>query len=274
MNLLIFSTTLANAARIAALAVQRKRPPILACCRLTADTNLSIYGTDLDTGIAAIADCDVIEPGEAVVDAQRLADIAAKLRGDIRIEAKDGELVIECGRSRFALTLQSLEEYPPPLTVENAGPPILLTGTHVMAAFAGAAAAAAQDDKRIYLAGPVLFGEEGRLCGVGADGVALSYAATTALCPDLAPGVIVDRDVCKLAVKLFGETGAALRIDETLIELASDSARLVAKLVDSTPTAWRSMVPADRHGQLDAGRGQRPRGDAGAVLRRHQQSNG
>jgi DNA polymerase III sliding clamp (beta) subunit (PCNA family) len=250
MNFLISSTKLANAARIAALAIrpdQRRRSPILGCCRLTASNNLSIYGTDLDTGIAAIADCDVIEPGEAAVDAQRLADIAAKLKGDIRIEAKDGELVISCGRSRCTLTIQSLDDYPAELAAERDTLSIELTAADVLAAFAGAAAGAAQDDKRIYLAGPVLFSEPtdlgNRLCGVGADSVALSYAATAAACLDLAPGVIVHRDTCKLAVRLFGETGASLMIGENLIELVSDNVQLAAKLVDSTPTAWRSMVP-------------------------------
>jgi DNA polymerase III sliding clamp (beta) subunit (PCNA family) len=249
MNFLISSTKLANAARIAALAIrpdQRRRSPILGCCRLTAGNNLSIAGTDLDTGITAVADCDVIEPGEAAVDAQRLADIASKLKGDVRIEAKAGELVIKCGRSRFALTMQPAEDYPAPLTVDDA-PPIELTAADVMAAFAGAAAGAAQDDKRIYLAGPVLFSEptdmSHRLVGVGADGIALSYAATSAFYPGLDPGIVVHRDTCKLAVRLFGETGAALRVGKDLMELASDSIRLVAKLVDSTPTAWRSMVP-------------------------------
>lgn len=82
MNVLIHSTELACAARVAARAVrpdQGRRSPVLKCSRLTAAANLSVYGTDLDAGIAAVADCDVIGPGEAVVDAHRLADIAAKL---------------------------------------------------------------------------------------------------------------------------------------------------------------------------------------------------
>jgi DNA polymerase III sliding clamp (beta) subunit (PCNA family) len=106
MNLLISSTKLADVARTAVRAVRHYRDsksPILNCCRLTAGGNLSIYGTDLDTGIAAAAECDVIEPGEAAVDAQRLADIAAKLKGDVCINHTANDLVIKCGRSRFAL---------------------------------------------------------------------------------------------------------------------------------------------------------------------------
>jgi hypothetical protein len=56
MNLLISSTKLANAARIAALAVRaNQRVPILGCCRLTAGDNRGIYGTDLDTADEALA---------------------------------------------------------------------------------------------------------------------------------------------------------------------------------------------------------------------------
>jgi DNA polymerase III subunit beta len=246
VNILISSTKLASTARIVALAAStNQRNELLKCCKLTAGDGLSIYGTDLDTGIAAVADCDVIEPGEAVVDAEKLADIGAKLRGDVRIEAKAGELTIKCGRSRFALTMQPVEDYPADLAIDAAALPIELTAADILAAFAGAAAGAARDDRRIYLAGPVLFSENSRLCGVGADSVVLSYAATAAPCPELAPGIIVHRDTCKLAAKLFGDTGAVLRVGNSLIELASDRVRLTAKLVDSTPTAWRSMVPAD-----------------------------
>jgi DNA polymerase III subunit beta len=252
MQMLIDSANLANAARIAAKAIRAdhsRRNTILKCCRLTAGTNLRVYGTDLDTGITALADCDVIEPGEAVVDAQKLADIAGKLpRGaDVRVETIDGDLIIKCRRSRFTLTMQPLDDYPPELALEDAALPIDLTAADVMALFAGAAAGAARDDKRIYLAGAVLFSEETelglRLCAVGADGVALSYAGTTAACPGLGAGIIVHRDTCKLTVDLFGDNGAALRINSNVVELASDSVRLTAKLVDSTPTAWRSMVP-------------------------------
>jgi DNA polymerase III subunit beta len=251
MNLLIHSTKLANAARIAAQAISAakgKNTPILNCCRLTAGTRLSIYATDLDTGIGAIADCDVIEPGEAVVDAQRLADIAAKLRGDMRIETTADGLTVKCGRSRFSLMMHSIEDYPAPLALPDDTPAIELTAADIAAVFAGAAAGASRDDKRIYLAGAVLFSEETelgvRLCAVGADGVALSYAGTAAQCRDLWPGVIVHRDTCKTAVSLFRETGAALRIGKSLIELSSDVNRLTAKLIDSTPSAWRSFVPS------------------------------
>ena len=136
MKLFISASRIADAARSAARAVHAnhgRRKPILNCCRLTAGSNLSIYGTDLDTGITAIADCDVIEPGEAVVDAHRLADIAGKLNGDVHLEVKAGDLVVKCGRSRFTLAMMSVEDYPPPLAVEDGTPTIDLTAADVMA---------------------------------------------------------------------------------------------------------------------------------------------
>jgi DNA polymerase III sliding clamp (beta) subunit (PCNA family) len=250
MKLLIASTKLAKAARTAALAVRHemgRRSAILNCRRRTGDGNLSIYGSDLDTGITALANCDVIEPGEAIVNVQRLADITAKFRGDVLIHTAANDLVVECGRSRFALTMLPIDDAPPPLAVEGDSPAIALTAADVMALFAGAAAGAASDDKQIYLSGPVLFSESTdfghRLCAVGTDGVVLSYVATTAGCPDLGKGRIIHRRTCKRAVDLFGETGAVVRLSENLVELASDSVQLVAKLIGAEPTAWRSMVP-------------------------------
>jgi DNA polymerase III subunit beta len=250
VNLLIEATTLADAARAAARSVRAQRDrkvPVLNCCRLTAGGNLSIYGTDLDTGISAIADCDVIEPGEAVVDAQRLADITGKLKGNVRIEATPDQLIVKCGRTRFTLTTLPIDDYPPALAVEDDISAIDLTAADVIAIFGGAADGALMDDSRIYLAGVHLFSEPTdfghRLCGVGCDGTALSYAATAVEAPDLGQGVLIHRDTCRLAVNLFGNTGAGLKIGQRLIEFASDSHHLVAKQIDATPSAWRAAVP-------------------------------
>jgi len=250
MNLLIAPAKLADVARTAALAVRLQRDlrfPILNCCRLTAGGNLSIFGTDLDSGIAAWADCDVVEPGEAIVDARKLADITAKLRGDVSIHTTATHLVVKCGRSQFTLTLLPADDYPPPLVVDGGIPSVELGAADIAALFAAAATAAATRDDRIYLAGPALFGEPTdfghRLCGVGTDAVALSYAATAAGCSDLGKGRIIHRATCKLAVDLFAGTGAAMRLTDNLVDLTSDSVQLVAKLIGAEPTAWRSMVP-------------------------------
>jgi DNA polymerase III subunit beta len=254
VNLHISAAGLAEAAAAAVRVVRSGRAndqgkfPVLSCCRLVANGHLSIYGTDLDTGIAATADCDVIESGVAVVDGNKLADIARKLiRGDVQIENNSGNLVIKSGRARFTLAMQSDEDFPTPLVVDHEGAPLELTAADVMAIFTGAAAAALTDDSRIYLAGVHLFSEPTdfghRLCGVGADNTGLSYAATTVACHDLGQGVLVHRDTCKQAVNMFGSSGAGLRIGKRLIQFGSGNHRLIAKMIDATPTAWMSTVP-------------------------------
>jgi hypothetical protein len=100
---------------------------------------------------------------------------------------------------------------------------------------------------RPYLAGPVVFSEPTdfgrRLCAVGADSMSLSFAGTTAAAPDLGQGRLIRRNTCKLAVDLFGKTGASLRLGARLIEISSDSVRLTAKLIDAVPSAWVTFVP-------------------------------
>jgi DNA polymerase III sliding clamp (beta) subunit (PCNA family) len=254
MILHISAAKLAEAATAVAHAVRTGHTnhegkfPVLSCCRLAANGHLSIYGTDLDTGIAAVADCDIVEPGVAVVDGNKLADIARKLiRSDVQLESGAGCLVIKSGRSRFSLTMQSDEDFPIPLVVDNGFGPLELTGADVKAIFGGAAAGASVNDSRIYLSGVHLFSEPTdvghRLCGVGADDVVLSHVATSVSCPDLGRGVLVHRDTCKLAVQMFRDTGAALKLGNRLVEFSSDSRRLVAKMIDATPSAWRTVVP-------------------------------
>jgi DNA polymerase III sliding clamp (beta) subunit (PCNA family) len=258
MNILIASSKLADVTRTAARSVPHQRDrkrPVLNCCRLTAGGNsLSICGTDLATGIAAWVDCDVIEPGEAAVDAHKLVDIAGKLKGDIRLGVDNGNLVLKCGRSRFTLTVLAAEDYPPAFKIDDGVPSIELGAADIMALFAGAAGAAASTDTRIYLAGAALFGEPTdfghRLCGVGTDAIALSYAATAVACPDLGKGVLIHRDTCKLAVSLFGKAGAEIRLSENLVQLATGNVRLVSKLIGAEPIAWHSMVPPAEVGNV------------------------
>jgi DNA polymerase III sliding clamp (beta) subunit (PCNA family) len=253
MHILIAAASLAAVARTAARAVRQQRNsrfPILNCCRLTAGGDLAGYATDLDTAIAATATADVVEPGEACVDAHRLAEIASKIKGGATVETTEGrdQLTIRCGRSRFTLSTHSAEDYPLALEIDDGVPSTEVSAADVVAIFAGAAAASARGSERIYLAGPAIFSElkddAERLCAAGTDAIALSYAATAAACPDLGAGVIVHRDTCKLAVDLFGKTGAVMRVSKNLVELRSESVRLCAKLVDALPVTWRSMVPA------------------------------
>jgi DNA polymerase III sliding clamp (beta) subunit (PCNA family) len=229
------------------------RIPVLGGARLVANGSLSIYGTNLFTGIAAIAECDVKEPGQTVIDAGKLSEVAGKLRGNVSIRTSFGppaSVKINCGRSRFALVTLPVGDFPVPLVVDSDMTAIDLSAADVAAVFSGAANASADDEKKIYLAGPALFSEpvaDGyRLCGVGTDSVCLSYAATSAGCPDLGSGVLIHRDTCKLAVNLFGKTGAAVRWNSNIVEFASTDRRLTAKLIEASPAAWRTMVqPTD-----------------------------
>jgi hypothetical protein len=54
---------------------------------------------------------------------------------------------------------------------------------------------------------------------------------------------IVHRDSCRLAVNLFGETGATLRFDDHPVELTSGNRKLVVKRVDAVPAEWRHREP-------------------------------
>jgi DNA polymerase III subunit beta len=251
MHLIIPAADLAAVARTAARAVRPqhgRKFPILACCRITAGGDpLAAYATDLGTAIAATCNADVIKLGECCVDASKLADIAGKLpKGDVTITTTNG-LTIRSGRSRFTLTTLAVEDFSPAFEIDDGGPSCELSAADIMALFAGAVGAAASTDQRVYLSGPSLFSEPTdtghRPAAVGTDTIALSCAATPAACPDLGQGVIIHRDTCRTAVGLFGETGASLRIDKNLVEIRSDSVRLIAKLVDATVPTWRSMVP-------------------------------
>jgi DNA polymerase III sliding clamp (beta) subunit (PCNA family) len=252
MKLSIPADDLAKAAGVIARVASerdRERVPILACARLTAARDaLHLYGTDLGIGVFDSTGCEVSKPGEVAVNAKLLAKFAGTLNGTVVLHTTSTGLTIACGRSRLTLPTSPIEDGPAPLAVEGNGPPIEIGSANLMALFAHTAIAVASNDHRPYLAGPTLFseptGDRHRLCAVGTNGnTMLLYAATNAACSDLGRGMIIHRDVCNLAVHLFGKTGATLRFDGCRIELALDNKRLVAKRVDAAPAEWRCSAP-------------------------------
>ncbi|MBR5381815.1 MAG: DNA polymerase III subunit beta, partial [Oscillospiraceae bacterium] len=88
---------------------------------IEADTDITISGYDLKTGIRTKLPADVTEPGKLVLDARLFGDIIRKLPDDVvTVESKDGVMTkISCAMSEFNILGTPAVNYPELPTVDH-----------------------------------------------------------------------------------------------------------------------------------------------------------
>jgi DNA polymerase III sliding clamp (beta) subunit (PCNA family) len=166
------------------------------------------------------------------------------MNGDIEISALDGEsCAVRCGRSNFRLRALPSAGHPPSFAVEDNIATAALRAGDAKRLFGDVATAACSESMRAHVNGVCLFSDVGHLGAVAADGICLQFRITEA--PYCGPCVMVPLSACELAVRLFAKSSApSLRTNGRLIEIATENARIVSKLVDASfPENWRAIVP-------------------------------
>lgn len=114
MNLIINSTILAHELRMINKVAPQKAPiPVLSGVRLTADTQLRMYATDLEIGMSTQCPADVQMPGVTVLHAARLLAMVEQFpNADVTIAATGPQIEIKCGAFRSQLQPLPSENFP------------------------------------------------------------------------------------------------------------------------------------------------------------------
>ncbi|MCX4231741.1 DNA polymerase III subunit beta [Streptomyces ortus] len=114
MQFTVDQIDLAAAVSYAAHSLPAKPPaPVLAGLLLTAtDDMLRISAFDYETSSDTTIPAAVTGPGRALVSGRLLTDIAARIRGTVRIELDGPRLILTAGSARFTLPTLPLEDYP------------------------------------------------------------------------------------------------------------------------------------------------------------------
>lgn len=89
--------------------------PILTHVKIVAaDARLTLTATDLDTRSEAHFPAEIALPGATTVAAERLARLVDgwPQGAQVRLDLKDDELTVECGRSRYRLPTLPVEDFP------------------------------------------------------------------------------------------------------------------------------------------------------------------
>ncbi|MFM9812785.1 DNA polymerase III subunit beta [Streptomyces scabiei] len=197
MKLTVAHADLAAAVTYAARSLPARPPaPVLAGLLLDAgDGTLRVSSFDYEISADTTAPATVAENGRALVSGRLMADIVARVRGDVDLELTGPRLVLRAGSARFTLPTLPLEEYP---ALPEAGPTSgTLPGEAFAEAVAQVACAIGKDDTLPVLTGIQLRHDQeaGSLTLAATDRyrfavrtIAWKNCDLTADCTTLAPG--------------------------------------------------------------------------------------
>ena len=93
----------------------RSAIPVLEGIYLKAEGfNLTLTGYDMEMGITTTIECNVLVPGETVLEAKLLLSMVSRMpAGDVRIELTDeGQAIISGGVAEFEIPAMNASDYP------------------------------------------------------------------------------------------------------------------------------------------------------------------
>jgi DNA polymerase-3 subunit beta len=236
--------------RVQGIVDRRGTLPILTNALLRAESkSLSLAATDLEVGVVATANADVVTPGAITLGAKKLYEIVREIGpGPLTIAQDDPSRVrIESGTSRFTLLSVSAEEYPSLPTAD--GVELLpLDGGLLAEMIDRTFYATCTDETRYNLNGifvEVL--EDGRLCFVATDGHRLAKVerATREKLSLFGAGRILPRKGVAEIRRLCdeGDGDVELGLADGVMLARRGGLLLWCRLIDSEYPDYRQVLP-------------------------------
>ena len=224
--------------------------PILANVLLRKEGNrVSFIATDLEVQITTHADFGV---GDAMISttvaARKLVDILRALpsSGEVTLTLNDGKLIVQSGRSRFALQ-----------TIDAGDFPVLAQPAHWEVSFAlqqqtfkhllgSVHFAMAQQDIRYYLNGMLFVFEPGLVRAVATDGHRLAHHAAEVQGIDAQQDVIVPRKTILEMQRLLADSESPVQIEVSAGQMRFyfDGVELITKLVEGKFPDYTRVIPS------------------------------
>lgn len=228
---------------------RRHTLPILANILLRKEGNrVSFIATDLEVQITTHADFGVgDEMVSTTVAARKLLDILRALpgSGEVSLTLEDNKLIVQSGRSRFALQTMDAADFPTlsqpaqwdvSFALEQKTFKHLLNSVHF---------AMAQQDIRYYLNGMLFVFEPGTVRTVATDGHRLAHHAAEAQGIDERHDVIVPRKTVLELQRLLADTEAPVQLEVAAGQMRFyfDGVELITKLVEGKFPDYTRVIP-------------------------------
>ena len=205
---------------------------------------LAIDSTDGDIGSVLLSNCECLSPGKALINPGRVASILGPSTAEtVTIEANGLAVTLTAGKASFELPAVDPGTFPSVKTIE--GESIEIPAAALLSAIRRTIFAVDLTSPRYQLGG-VLFEVDGEtLHLVATDGRRLSTVAVDVAGGKIAGGPIVAHRGLQAILKTFGgASSVTIKTDGTSLQVASDTATLVCRLVEGRFPNWRGVVPS------------------------------
>lgn len=230
---------------------RRHTLPILANLLIRKEgRHVYFVATDLEVQITTQAEFGVGDEQVATtVAARKLLDILRALPdvGNVTLSLTDGKLIVQSGRSRFALQTLEANDFPTLAQPEQWQVSLGVAQKNLKHLFATVHFAMAQQDIRYYLNGMLFVFESELLRTVATDGHRLAHNATVIEGVESRHDVIVPRKTVLEMQRLLGEVD-----DQVLIDVGSGQIRfrfgqveLISKLVEGKFPDFARVIPTN-----------------------------
>lgn len=247
MKLLITGSDLHDAAGWASRVVPARPPaPILSGLLLTARNELTISAFDFETAATVTTSATVTEPGDALVPARLLADIAKTVNRDVDVvvtaEDRGPVVSVRSGRSDWTLPALPVDDYPRlPAAGDPAGD---IDGTVLRDALARVIPAAGRDDTVPMLTGVKLDSDGDRLTVTATDRFRLATCQVDwKPATDTTLDVLVPATTLATVTRIDSTATVAVTCDGSVIGVATDTHALVGRQMGEQFPRWQALMP-------------------------------
>ncbi len=251
MRILCEQEALSEAVGIVSRAVSgRSNIPVLEgiYIKATEDGKITLTGNDMEIGIEAVADAEVMQPGEIVINAKMLGGIVRSLAsGRVSLETNEkNQTLIKSGGAKFEIAGISAEEFPD-LPVVDAEYSISIPSSVLKSMIARCGFAVAVSDNNPILTGCLLEIEKSGLTMVALDGYRMAMCKAPMENEYEEKSMIIPQKSLSELARIISDTEEEVRITATSRNaiFTFDNFKMVTRLIEGNYINYHNVIPKD-----------------------------
>lgn len=227
----------------------RSAIPVLEGIYLKAEGfNLTLTGYDMEMGITTTIECNVLVPGETVLEAKLLLSMVSRMpAGDVRIELTDeGQAIISGGVAEFEIPALNASDYPS-LPVTGADNTMTIPTSMMRELIEKTIYAVSQDDKKPAHTGELFVIEPGILTIVALDGYRLAIIQRDVECTrDIR--IIIPAKTLQELLKIMGGPDDPVKIDANrrYVVFTTNGYTIMSRLIEGDFLNYESVIPKEK----------------------------
>ncbi len=227
----------------------RSAIPVLEGIYLKAEGfNLTLTGYDMEMGITTTIECNVLVPGETVLEAKLLLSMVSRMpAGDVRIELTDeGQAIISGGVAEFEIPAMNASDYPS-LPVTGADNTMTIPTSMMRELIEKTIYAVSQDDKKPAHTGELFVIEPGSLTIVALDGYRLAILQRDVECTrDIR--IIIPAKTLQELLKIMGGPDDPVKIDANrrYVVFTTNGYTIMSRLIEGDFLNYESVIPKEK----------------------------